>query len=138
MQHISDRIKAIRMYLKEKQEIFAIRLGVATTTLMNYESGKTDPGIEKIQKLTESFNELNAEWLLTGKGEMLLKKESESDKNKGTDYLILHFLLISNQILEILKEQIEIKNKLQSIVAEFEQYKKDFQAFHYIRKDESA
>lgn len=68
---INDRITLIRKYKLLNQKIFSEITGVARSTLSEVESGKNRPSSELIAGIANAFNDINIEWLLTGKDEML-------------------------------------------------------------------
>ncbi|MCX7077156.1 MAG: helix-turn-helix transcriptional regulator [Methylococcales bacterium] len=68
---INDRITLIRKYKLLNQKTFSEITGVARSTLSEVESGKNRPSSELIAGIANAFNDINIEWLLTGKDEML-------------------------------------------------------------------
>ena len=68
---INDRITLIRKYKLLNQKTFSEITGVARSTLSEVESGKNRPSSEFIAGIANAFNDINIEWLLTGKDEML-------------------------------------------------------------------
>ena len=68
---INDRITLIRKYKLLNQKTFSEITGVARSTLSEVESGKNRPSSELIAGSANAFNDINIEWLLTGKDEML-------------------------------------------------------------------
>lgn len=67
---IGERIKAVRTALSENQKDFASKLEVGFSTYQKYEMGMSIPGGEAIKGFVRLG--INANWLLTGEGEMLL------------------------------------------------------------------
>ena len=49
---------------------FAEVLGVQRSNVSHILSGRNKPSLDFIQKVLESYNQLNSDWLLFGKGEM--------------------------------------------------------------------
>ncbi len=49
---------------------FADEIGVQRSSISHILSGRNNPSLELIQKILARFDYLNAEWLITGKGEM--------------------------------------------------------------------
>lgn len=49
---------------------FADEIGVQRSSISHILSGRNNPSLELIQKILIRFNYINAEWLITGKGEM--------------------------------------------------------------------
>lgn len=67
---IGERIIAIREAMKMTQKAFASFCGMPLPSLKDYEAGKRMPGGEALQHFIDAG--INANWLLTGDGDMLL------------------------------------------------------------------
>jgi transcriptional regulator with XRE-family HTH domain len=68
---IGGRLKAARKRLQLTQATLAEQTGIPLTTLKGYELDQRTPGAEPIEYLVRRG--INANWLLTGEGPMLLK-----------------------------------------------------------------
>jgi len=69
---ITSRIKQIFDYKGfSKYSEFAEATGLSHQVASNYIKGRQKPDPEKLAIIQQSFDEINAEWLLTGKGPML-------------------------------------------------------------------
>lgn len=76
MKDISQRIKwLVDDYCDNNVSKFALMMGSSEANIRNYISG-TQPKYEFLSKVIETF-EINAEWLLTGKGDMLKSGDNE-------------------------------------------------------------
>lgn len=71
------RLKEIRTKLKLQQGIFAEKLGIHQQQYYTYESGKSRPSVEILNKLIEKY-EISIDWLLTGRGQMFLNQEPDN------------------------------------------------------------
>lgn len=103
-----DRLLQIMSYLKvDSFRGFAKKIDISYSKFQSYQRG-SQPGIDVLDKIISINPEVNAEWLVTGKGKML----KESDINSDDDIDILTEV-ISNQKQEIsdLKAQIREKDK---------------------------
>lgn len=67
---LADRIKAGRAALKLKQDEVVTVSGIPLSTYRKYEGGTAEPGAKAMAGLVATG--LNANWLLTGEGPMLL------------------------------------------------------------------
>ena len=71
---IGKRIKYFRVWLKETQEAFAPRMGVAKPTLVSYEHDNSRPDSEKLENLCNSVKntdyQIDLNWFITGDGEL--------------------------------------------------------------------
>jgi len=80
MNEVNKRIKELfdskgfKSYSK-----FAQATGLGHQTASNYIKGTQKPDVEKLSQIIQSFDDISAEWLLTGNGEML---KSDSDNYK--------------------------------------------------------
>ncbi len=69
--NISERIL---MFMKAKEissGVLADRIGVQRSGISHILSGRNKPSFDFLQKFLDTFREINAEWLLLGRGEML-------------------------------------------------------------------
>jgi SOS-response transcriptional repressor LexA/DNA-binding XRE family transcriptional regulator len=70
------RLKNLREVLDQTQAELAVKMGIARTSLANYESGTSIPPGDFIYGLNLLFN-VNIDWFLTGEGEMFLGPKRE-------------------------------------------------------------
>lgn len=77
-------IERIKKIIDEKQlsaRAFSQAIGFNYTTLNNYLTGRRSTiDSELITKVLISYDDISAEWLMRGKGEMLLTSEQPTDK----------------------------------------------------------
>jgi len=89
---ISKRIKQIFDYKGfSKYSEFAEATGLSHQVASNYIKGKQKPDPDKLAKIQQSFDEINAEWLLTGNGEMLKHVEKDSGSTKNIDAIWVNY-----------------------------------------------
>ena len=72
---IGERIRELRG--NESQAQWESRFGVTRNTIRRYESGKNPPDTDFITALCEAYN-VNAHWLVTGKGQKYLNDTQET------------------------------------------------------------
>ena len=82
---IGLRFKEFREAIKKSRQKLADELKVCQTTITYIETGKCFPGIPFQNYLYGQYH-LNLNWLLTGKGEMIISPEEDS---KTADFPIL-------------------------------------------------
>ena len=58
---------------------FADKIGVQRSSVSHVISGRNKPGFEFIKKVIEAFPDINADWLITGNGEMYRQIRSSKD-----------------------------------------------------------
>lgn len=75
---MQNRIKELRKSLNLTQAEFGASLGVADSTVGNWEKARQVPPPSMIVSICKAFN-VNREWLETGAGEMFVKEESLDD-----------------------------------------------------------
>jgi transcriptional regulator with XRE-family HTH domain len=71
-----ERLKAARETIGVNQTEFANTLGVAPSFISGIERDKKDVSRELLEKLIEKYH-INANWILTGEGEMFLSQKPE-------------------------------------------------------------
>lgn len=79
MNSIGQRInKLVKYFSNGNNSDFATKIGVSEANIRNYINDRAEPKFNILEKIAINF-EINYEWLLTGKGEML--KSIVSNKN---------------------------------------------------------
>lgn len=74
---VNQRIMQVVEYSKLNKMQFAAKIGTSTTPIYLAESGTNSPNFSTISKILTTFPEVSAEWLLRGKGEMILTVRDE-------------------------------------------------------------
>lgn len=104
MKEMHVRLKKIMDYYRIKTySDFAKRTGLSHQTASNYIKGKQKPDSEKLALIKQSFTEVNANWLLTGEGEMLLNNNEIETLHGGkiaVDKIVDTILLYSEKFEE--------------------------------------
>ena len=67
---IHQRITRVRKHKGMSQKEFSAIIGVSQSYLSEVENGKSKPSLELLSGIVNRFNDINADWLLTGRGEM--------------------------------------------------------------------
>jgi len=83
---MNDKVNSILKHYKLTSSQFADEIGVQRSSVSHVLSGRNKPGFDFIRKIMLKFPEINAEWLLTGVGEMLkkaVKRETELFESAG-------------------------------------------------------
>ena len=89
----------INNQIKNKRD-FGVKLKLSNSLLTEIIKKRTNAGVVPIQNLLIVFEEINANWLLTGKGEMI------NDSNNN------NILTIENEIIELNEKIIYYKDKV--------------------------
>lgn len=89
MATVLDRLKLFISTLEMTPRAFAIKIDFNYSTLNNYLTGRrTTIDLELISRTISSFENLSAEWLMRGKGEMLLTSEQPTGAEERMNKLI--------------------------------------------------
>ena len=75
---IKDRIRMIMEREKVPPRVFAETIGVQQSTLSHILNDRNKPSLEVVMKVHQTYNYVNLEWLLYGRGEMLASAEESS------------------------------------------------------------
>ena len=69
------RIKQLINDVEMNSAQFASEIGIAASSLHHIVSGRNNPSLDVIQKILQRFPNINAEWLINGKGEAYKNKD---------------------------------------------------------------
>ena len=86
-----NRIKEVIALSGLSDRAFAIKCGIKQNTLSRQLGGVSEVSASTINAILDNYEEISAEWLLRGKGSMLLQKEETEpgmDKLKSIVYTI--------------------------------------------------
>ena len=102
---ITARISELITKLGYNKSGFALKIQVSQPIITHITNGRNNPGLEVIQKILSNCPEVNPDWLIMGRGEMLL----DNHLNKA----IINNLLsdINNEIITVENQVISLKEK---------------------------
>ncbi len=75
---MTERINSILKYYNTNSSKFAEQIGVQKSSISHVLSGRNKPSLDFIQKLLRAFPEINADWLVLGKGKMIIGEEEKN------------------------------------------------------------
>ena len=78
---MTSRIKAIIAYSGLSDRAFAIKCGVAQNTLNRQLNGVRELSLVTVNAILNTFEDISTEWLLRGKGEMLISESIKKDES---------------------------------------------------------
>lgn len=76
-----SRIKEVIAYYKLTDRAFAIKCGIKQNTLSRQLNGVSEISVPTINAILDNYDDISAEWLLRGKGEMLISANQQKDEN---------------------------------------------------------
>lgn len=84
-QDFAKRLQKVIDYYGESASSFAEKIGVQRSSISHILSGRNKPSLDFVLKVLSSFPEVEMYWLLNGKGEFPLNKESVDTKVETRD-----------------------------------------------------
>lgn len=83
-----SRIKELIEYSGLSTRAFALKCGIKDNTFSNQLNGVRDVSLNTITSILLTFENISAEWLMRGKGEMLLTSEQPTEAKDRMSKLI--------------------------------------------------
>lgn len=138
MNDITIRFLEVYSWLKSENFVanpknFATKIEVSTSLITEICKSRTNAGITPIQNLINQFPQINANWLLTGKGEMIVESnyhqleerlnEVAEPQNNITAYDYERLIAAEKEINLLLRDKIEmLLEKNENLKKELEHY----------------
>ena len=72
-----ERIKAIVSYYGMSDRAFALKCGIKQNTFSNQVNGARELSLSTVNAILISFEDISSEWLIRGKGEMLINQKTK-------------------------------------------------------------
>lgn len=108
---LNKRIDLLIKHLGVSQNAFAKSLDTSSSRISNIITLRNKPDSELLAKIAEVYTNVSADWLLTGKGEMLLMEEKPQKK-------------IEYQYPDLYQENINLKNNIMQLQEQVIQYQR--------------
>lgn len=119
---IKDRISRILKAEKLTYSKFADILDIQASGVSHIISGRNKPSLDFLQKILTNFSNINAQWLITGEGEMykIVKRQSQinfelGEVNKATNPPLQSEILKSQEVKNEDKIVQTVENKAKEI-----------------------
>ncbi len=115
-----DRIKEVIAYSGLSDRAFALKCGIKQNTLSRQLGGVSEVSASTINAILDNYQEISAEWLLRGKGSMLLQKEETEpgmEKLKSIVYTIANLQDEINEKTVLTQRLLEENQKLKGELA---------------------
>lgn len=104
--NIIDRLQQVIEHEGLTVASFAKKIGVGDQTIRGIVIQKrNNPGYELIYKISQAFDWLNIEWLITGEGEMIKNPKDDGEPTKNSATEIINYLREKDQKIEQLIEE---------------------------------
>lgn len=115
--NIIDRLQQVIEHEGLNVASFAKKIGVGDQTIRGIVIQKrNNPGYELIYKISQTFDWLNIEWLITGEGDMIKSPKDESVLTENSTKEIINYLREKDQKIEqLIEEKAVLKYKYEQI-----------------------
>lgn len=109
---MTDRINKILRFYKINSSRFAEEIGVQKSSISHVLSGRNKPSLDFIQKLLKVYPDINADWLIMGKGKMMIDENetnlfSSVEKQKEVIPIAKENIVKPEEVLSVPKERKE-------------------------------
>lgn len=122
-QEVLERLIEFKEYTGKSLNAFCASIGIAHTTVFGQVNGDRALSLDTVLKTIAAYDELSSDWLLRGRGEMIVANENISNENKSDDRI--EGLL---ETIQILSETIRVKSRtIDALNEEISQLKKKVQ-----------
>lgn len=105
-QEVLERLIEFKEYTGKSLNAFCASIGIAHTTVFGQVNGDRALSLDTVLKTIAAYDELSSDWLLRGRGEMIVANENVSNENKSDDRI--EGLL---ETIQILSETIRVKSR---------------------------
>lgn len=115
MEDITKRLNVIKKYYKLSGSGLAKALSENTTSVNCYFSGKSKPSSVFLCKLLDAYPLISAEWLMRGKGNMLLSDATPAGNGTTKELADVKLaMLVKDGIIRELRDMVLEKSKIVS------------------------
>lgn len=105
---MSDTLKRIKEFIDYRGltiRSFELSVGFSNGAFASQLKNQRTIGVDKLENILNTYPELNANWLLTGKGRMLLEEPLDVLQEPQAEYKKLPST--EKELIEVLKNQLE-------------------------------
>ena len=112
---IIDRLQEIIDYAGLNVSSFAKKIGVVDQTIRGIVvQRRNKPGFDILANILQTFTWINAEWLITGKGEMIKQETTAKTENSPSLTELIQYLREKDlKIEKLIEEKTELKIKFE-------------------------
>ena len=116
---IIDRLQKIIEYQGMTVSAFARAIGVPDQSIRGIVvQRRNKPGFDLIVKIVHAFDWLNADWLITGRGDMVKKENPSKEVSTNESVLMSYIMEKDNKIEKLIEEKTALKLKIESYMKE--------------------
>lgn len=111
---ICSRIRTLIDYYNISDRQFAIKIGVTQSVIGSMFQKQTEPSAKILKLILNSDERISAEWLLRGKGEMLIAEEQPSEAGNERLGKLIDTIALLQETVNNYKEKLgdlEARNK---------------------------
>lgn len=108
---MNKRLKQIIDYYNITPYKFSQQIGLSEGTIRKILSANTSIKSENLYKLSQTFTEINLDWLITGRGEMLFSEQTDTPVAATPDALRM-IADLARENGQLQAENAELKKKL--------------------------
>jgi hypothetical protein len=121
------RLKNVIQHFQHSVHSFGISLGYdQSSTVRNAVAGRSTPNIKLLQDLHRVYDRINVDWLITGRGSMMIDDEKSTSpfelnnpakdlKQEGNKYIIKALEMAEGQIETLKKNQTFLEGELERL-----------------------
>lgn len=100
---MKERLKQLIDYYNISTNLFSQKIGVSEGTIRKILTQNTTIRSDTLEKISQNFAEINMDWLITGRGEMLLENSQEGVCFENSDNI--------SRLINILQDTLAEKDK---------------------------
>lgn len=104
---MKERLKQLIDYYSISTNLFSQKIGVSEGAIRKILTQNTTIRSDTLEKISQIFTEINMDWLITGRGEMLLKNRCEDVCDENNNDNVSRLITILQDTLVEKDKQIE-------------------------------
>lgn len=97
---MKDRLKQLIDYYGISTNLFSQKIGVSEGAIRKILTQNTTIRSDTLEKISQNFTEINMDWLITGRGEMLLDNPQESGCFANSDNISRLIGILQDTLVE--------------------------------------
>lgn len=124
-ENIGKRFEVLKVKFNLNNSTFGDMIGTSDTVIRYIITNRNKPSFDILKKILHTFENINAEWLLLGTGEMLKNKENLSVVTEPReDYsLKTNNEMEKKLFLDLVERNLKLQNEIDRLKDELEYYR---------------